>query len=63
VNGVPIVHTAIDQTTIAGLVTALGSTNYTNSIGTWDTVTDSTTDIQVCGVGALSSIDIPWLAS
>jgi hypothetical protein len=63
VNGVPIVHTAIDQTTIAGLVTALGSTNYTNSIGTWDTVTDSTTDIQVCGVGALSSIDIPWLAT
>lgn len=80
VNGVPIVHTAIDQTTLDLLKTALNSTNYLSAIGTWDKVevadsagrqpgstnyetTYSESQIEVCGIAALMSVEIPWSAS
>lgn len=63
VDSTPIVHGAIDQTTLALLVTALNASSYAGSIGTWDTVDGSDTDIQICGVAAAVSITIPWIAS
>lgn len=79
-NNVPIVHGAIDQTTLALLVSALNASSYAGSIGTWGQVqiadsagrqpgspgyvpTYSTNSIEVCGPAALTSVDIPWLAS
>lgn len=61
VNDVPIVHGAISETTLAALVIALNASNYAGTIGTWDTVSSSDTDIQVCGKSALVSIDVPWV--
>lgn len=60
-NGVPIVHGAIDQTTLAGLVTALQGTG-TSLLGTWAVVSGSTTQIQLTG-STCEDVFMPWLGS
>lgn len=55
-NGVPIVHTAINQATLAGLVAALPAI-----LGTWAVVDGSTTDIQLSG-STCDNVGLPFLA-
>lgn len=56
-NGVSVVHTAVDETTLAGLVAALPAI-----LGTWAVVSNSTTDIQLEG-STCSEVTMPWLTS
>lgn len=56
VQGIPLVHSAIDAVDLAALVAALPVI-----LGTWAVVSGSSTDIKLSGSTA-SSVTIPWLA-
>lgn len=61
ISGIPVVHDAISAASLAALVDALGADDTLGVLGTWDTVEDSDTDIQLCGSIALQAIIIPWV--
>lgn len=58
-NGVPIVHVAISEASLADLVTALNAAG-TNLLGTWEEVVGSDTEIQVTGTTCFE-ITIPFV--
>lgn len=59
-DGNPITHSAIDETTLAALVTAIAA--QVPELGTWAVVSGSTTEIQVSGTDC-TDINLPFVLS